>query len=74
MIKISLKAARVNAGLTQEKAAKLCHVSVQSLNKWERGHVAPDYATLRLLSEVYKIPLDNIFLEKKSTKVENETE
>ena len=67
MLKISLKAARVNAGFTQAEAANLCHVSIQSLNKWERGHVIPDYATLMLLSDIYKIPVDNISLPSQST-------
>lgn len=70
MLKISLKAARVNAGLTQIEAAKKCHVSLQSLNKWERGHVIPDYATLHLLSSIYNVPIENIFLPTDSTKVE----
>lgn len=70
MLKISLKAARVNAGMTQAQAAKKCHVAIQSLNKWERGHVKPDFATLHLLSDIYGIPMENIFLPSDSNIVE----
>lgn len=73
MLQITLRAARVNVGLTQSDAAKLCRVSLQTLNKWEKGHVIPDYASLRLLSDVYKIPMENISLPEKSTKVEMKT-
>ena len=66
-MKITLKAARVNAGLTQEEAAERCHVSVQSLIKWEKGIVIPNFRTLTTLSEIYEIPQDNIFLPEKAT-------
>ena len=59
MLKISLKAARVNAGMTLKQAADECHISVQSMIDWEKGRVKPSYATMRLLSDLYNIPLEN---------------
>ena len=72
MLKITLKAARVNAGLTQKQAAKECRVSLQSLNKWEKGWAKPDYATICLLSSIYNVPIENLILPCDSNKVEKE--
>lgn len=66
-IRISLAAARVNAGLTQEDTARECHVSKQTVVNWEKGKVIPTFIVLKMLSELYKIPIDNIFLPTKST-------
>lgn len=65
-IKISLAAARVNAGLTQEEVAKRLKISNKTLINWEKGAAEPTFASLSMLSEIYGIPLDNIFLPSKS--------
>jgi len=59
--KISLKAARVNANLTQEEAAKRLNISPATLIKWETkpDRVQPRYQ--KAISDVYKIPIDDIF-------------
>lgn len=64
---ISLAAARVNAGLTQEAVAKKMKISKNTLVNWEKGKIAPSFASLQALSHIYKIPTDNIFLPTKST-------
>lgn len=63
-IKISLAAARVNARLTQEEVAKKMHVSKKTIINWEKGVVVPSFATINALSDIYKIPENNIFLPK----------
>lgn len=63
-LQISLAAARVNAGMTQEDVAKELHVSKQTIVNWEKGKVIPNFATLNTLSSLYKIPANNIFLPK----------
>ena len=63
---ISLAAARVNAGLTQEEAAKALKVGKQTIVSWEKGNSEPKMSQSRQLSELYKIPLDYIFLPTKS--------
>lgn len=65
-IKISLAAARVNAGLTQENVAKALHISKQTVVNWEKGISEPNISQGRALSELYKMPLDYIFLPSKS--------
>ena len=66
-IKISLAAARVNARMTQEEAANRMKIGKRTIINWEKGKVMTSFADLKFLSDMYKIPVDNIFLEKKST-------
>lgn len=61
-MKISLKAARVNANLTQEEVAKIIKVSKHTIMNWEKGKTNVGYAPLKLLSEIYNISIDNIFI------------
>ena len=59
--KISLKAARVNANLTLINAAKQLGIEKDTLIKWEKNpdRVQPRYQ--KIISEVYSMPIDNIF-------------
>ena len=61
-MQISLKAARVNAGLSQEMAARELHVTKQTIVNWEKGISEPKVNQARELSRVYGMPLDYIFL------------
>jgi transcriptional regulator with XRE-family HTH domain len=65
-IRISLKAARVNAGLTMEEACKALKVSKSTIMNWEKGYTIPDADKAIALSELYKIPLENIIFYKNS--------
>lgn len=65
-LQISLAAARVNAELTQEDVAKLIDVDRSTIRRWEKGEKIPDYDESKKLSEIYKIPLDNIFFGKRT--------
>ena len=64
--KISLAAARVNAGLTQSDLAQILKVGKQTIVSWEKGKSEPKMSQSRQLSELYNMPLDNIFLPEKS--------
>lgn len=66
-IQISLKAARVNAGLTQSEAAERLGINRLTLNSWENGKVIPRTPFIMAMSQVYGIPVDNIFLPLKTT-------
>lgn len=61
--KITLKAARVNAGLTQQEAAKKLGISYQTLSRYEgeSGNVRQEM--LKKMSELYKIPIEFIFFK-----------
>ena len=69
-IQISLKAARVNAGMTQDDVAEKMHISKRSITAWETGKYPIPFISLSALADLYAIPVDCIFLPKKSTKTE----
>ena len=60
MPKITLKAARTNAGLTQKEAANALKISNKTLWKWENGLTFPNAAMIDRLCDLYKIPYDNL--------------
>lgn len=64
-MQISLKAARVNAGLTQKNAAKKIGVSLSSIKNYESGKSFPDVRVIKRIETVYGISYrDIIFLPK----------
>jgi transcriptional regulator with XRE-family HTH domain len=60
MLKISLEAARVNAGLSQKEAAEKLNVSNKTLGNWENGKAYPSAAKIALICKLYNIPYDHI--------------
>ena len=65
-MKMTLKAARVNAGLTQEEAAKSIGVTKNTIYRWEIGVSSPPFKRLHTICEVYGVDSldDLIFLPK----------
>lgn len=69
MFKISLRAARVNACLSQKEVAEACNVSNKTVCSWENGDSSPNAEKTALLCELYKIPYEHIdFLRRDSLK------
>lgn len=68
-LQITLAAARVNAGMTQEDVARKMRVSKNTVVNWEKGKVIPSFASLQTLSGIYMIPADCIFCLKSPLKV-----
>lgn len=64
--RISLAAARVNAGLNQRQMASTLGVNQSTVTNWERGKSEPDATQLRKISEVSGIPMDFIFVKRES--------
>lgn len=60
--KISLKAARVNAGYSQAAAAKLLNVGKQTLSNWETGRTKINAAAFTKACGIYEISPADIFL------------
>lgn len=58
---ISVKAARVNAGLSQKEAAEKLEISRSTLQYYEAGIRVPDILTARKIGDVYGFPVDYIF-------------
>lgn len=57
---MTLKAARVNAGLTQKKAAEMLGISEFTLINYEKGKSSPDVHTLKKIEKLYDIPYHRI--------------
>lgn len=60
MFKITLKAARVNAGLSQKEVADALEVSNKTVGSWENGETYPSAAKIDALCKLYGVPYDNI--------------
>lgn len=60
MFKITLEAARVNAGLSQKEAAKLLKISNSTLGNWENGKSLPNAEQIVELCKLYGCPYDII--------------
>ena len=61
-LKISLKAARVNANLSQEEVARKMKKSKVTINNWENGKTEIDYGNLNELCRLYSLTIDDILL------------
>lgn len=52
--KFTLKALRVNAGMTQGEAAEKLGISAQTLSTWENGTVFPKVPDITKIENLYK--------------------
>lgn len=60
MRKITLKAARVNAGYSQKEAAERLGISNKTLCSWENGKTFPDQPMIEKLCVLYGVTYDMI--------------
>lgn len=60
MQRITLRAARVNTGLTQKQAAEKLRVSNKTLCRWEKGVSMPKANNIDDLCELYGVCYDDI--------------
>lgn len=60
---ITLKAARVNAGMTQAEAAKAINISLSTLQNYEAGKSFPNVDAIKRIEDAYGVEYkDIIFL------------
>ncbi len=64
ILKITLAAARVTAGLSQREAAKLLGITPGTLRNYERGKQVPSWTTVKEMERIYGISADNMIIEK----------
>jgi len=57
---IHLKAARVNAGFTQDDVVRALKISKNTLVNYENYRTKPDIETAQKLAELYGMSVDNI--------------
>lgn len=65
-IRISLVAARVNAGLKQREMVEMMGVDTGTIHNWENAKSEPTASQLRKISEISGIPMDFLFIPSKS--------
>lgn len=64
-MKISMKAARVNAGLTQEEAARHLKLSKGTIASYENQKTRPSVEMAKQIAKLYGVAFDDIsFCEK----------
>ncbi len=66
-MQITIKAARVNADLTQKEVCEAVNVAVSTLIRWEQGETFPTVPQLKKLCELYHCQLDDIFIPESLT-------
>ena len=59
-MRITVEAARVNAGLTQEEAAKALNVTKKTVSSWENGKTFPRTDKINAICALYAIECDNV--------------
>lgn len=62
-MQITLKAARVNAGLTQQYVHQATGIARSTLTDWEHGKRHPRTCDLVKLCKLYGIPVERIKIE-----------
>ena len=60
-MQITMRAARVNAGLTQEKASKRLGINADTLSRYEKDNSKIPRNIIAEIPKVYFIDSDNIF-------------
>ena len=63
---ISIKAARVNAGLTQSEASAALNINKATLISWEKGRTAPTVSKFNEMCKLYGTKQEDIFLPSNS--------
>lgn len=59
-MKVTLKAARMNKGFTQDEAANYLGIKKDTLSNYERGKTYPNIPVLRKMERLYGIAYDNL--------------
>lgn len=59
MLKISVKAARVNSGMQAKEAAKELGLSITTYSRKENGHVRFYVDEVVKLSQLFQVPIEN---------------
>ena len=62
-MQITLRAARINAGLTQEQVHQQTGIARSTLRRWESGETSPKARDLAGLCELYGVSVQNIKLK-----------
>lgn len=67
MEKITLKAARVNAGMTQAQVAAIGEINPATVYRWETGKAKPKSLEVMGLAYLYGVNVDDIIMPELTT-------
>lgn len=59
-MRITLKAARVNKGMTQNEVATVMNVARETVGRWEKGISKPKWEQIEPLCALYGVKYDDI--------------
>lgn len=62
-LSINIKKLRKKNNMSQAKLAEKLHISPQAISKWETGKSLPDMLTLKSLSEIFDVSVDDLISE-----------
>lgn len=74
MFRITLTAARINAGFTLDDVAQKMHKTKSTIIAWEKGKTSIDVHSFKELCELYGAPMEHIILPSNSTQSGKEQE
>ena len=61
----NLKRIREEKSMTQQEAADKLYVTRQCISRWENGKTVPDIESLKKLTEIYQVTIDQILEDRK---------
>lgn len=59
-MRITLRAARINKGLTQEAVGRELNVTKKTVGSWESGKTMPKADKIKLICDLYAVEYDDI--------------
>ena len=65
MNRMNLKELREQRGISREELSNLLGVSLSAIGMYERGERIPRYWIMQKISELFSVPLGNIFFGSK---------
>lgn len=69
-MQVTIKACRVNTGMSQREFADAIGVHLNTVNNWETGKREPTLSQLRKISEISTIPMGSIVVSSNPSKMD----
>ncbi len=60
MDRMSMKALRIDRGMTQEEFASAVNVTKKTVGSWENGKTHPKLDKIEIICEVLNVPYDSV--------------
>lgn len=70
----NIKSARIAANLKQSELATMLNVGQTTISNWETGYSSPDIESLKKMSYIFKISVDDLLGDKKTPTIEQDGE